>query len=669
MEKLDGKTRDVVQDNIEKLKQLFPEVFTEEKIDFEKLQLVLGENIETEKERYEFTWNGKTEAIQLAQKQSTGTLRPCKEESVDWDTTENLYIEGDNLEVLRLLQNSYRNKVKMIYIDPPYNTGKDFVYKDNFHDNVKNYKESMDESYKSNAETNGRYHTDWLNMMYPRLKIAKNFLRDDGVIIIHIDEHEEKNLIVIMNEIYGEHNHLGNVIWDKLNPKGDSTDISVQHETIVCYAKNKIEFAKAGGIKREKPIANKMLEKAEELFSKLGTEYIPEELLKVSRKYSIPDEFLFKHRKIHNLESINSDYLKWIKGQENITGGEAGYSKIDEYGNVYQTVSMAWPNNKKAPDDYFIPLIHPTTGKECPIPAKGWRNPSRTMKKLLDNNEIVFGIDESTQPRRKYLLKNNIIENFPSVIPFGASDANFFKGINLSFDNPKPYKLAMQLISSVSDENDLILDFFSGSATSAQAVMELNLLDSKKRGFIQVQLPEILNVKSDMYKSGFRTITEIGKERIRRAGQKIKEDNRDKEGIEDLDIGFKVFKLDETNLKIWDEEVKDIEDNLLFFESAVKEGRSQEDVLYEILLKYGLDLTLPIEEEKIGEVTAFSVGLGYLIVCLDKNLSTNDIERLISNYPDCERMVFLDNGFATDEVKINAEQILKRNGVQDIRVI
>lgn len=252
MEKLDGKTRDVVQDNIEKLKQLFPEVFTEEKIDFEKLQLTLGEHIETEKERYEFTWNGKTEAIQLAQKQSTGTLRPCKEESVDWDTTENLYIEGDNLEVLRLLQNSYRNKVKMIYIDPPYNTGKDFVYKDNFHDNVKNYKESMDESYKSNAETNGRYHTDWLNMMYPRLKLAKGLLKDDGVIFISIDDNEVANLKKICDEIFGDLNFAGIISWDKKR-KGSflSKNIISMTEYCLVYCKDISEAKIVGGVADE----------------------------------------------------------------------------------------------------------------------------------------------------------------------------------------------------------------------------------------------------------------------------------------------------------------------------------------------------------------------------------------------------------------------------------
>lgn len=609
MEKLDGKTRDVVQDNIEKLKQLFPEVFTEEKIDFEKLQLTLGEHIETEKERYEFTWNGKTEAIQLAQKQSTGTLRPCKEESVDWDTTQNLYIEGDNLEVLRLLQNSYRNKVKMIYIDPPYNTGKDFVYKDNFHDNVNNYKESMDESYKSNAETNGRYHTDWLNMMYPRLKLAKSLLKDDGVIFISIDDNEVHNLRKICDEIYGEDNFVSEIIWEKkFSPQNDAKYFSTNHEQLLCYAKHKNNFKR------------NLLPMTQEQ----------------QDRYRNPD---------------NDERGPWMSSD----------------------LSVATYN-----EQYDYPIKTPSGIVVNPSAGRCWNTNKEKLQELIDDNRIWFGTSGNNVPRIKRFLSEVQEGTVPISLWYhkevghtqsASQDLKKLFDDNKLFDFPKPIELIKKCIFLGSSNDDIILDFFSGSSTAAHATIEINMEEDTARKFIMIQIPEQIDKKSVTYKAGYKTICEIGKERIRRAGQKIKEENKDKEGIEDLDIGFKVFKLDETNLKIWDEEVEDIEENLLFFEGAVKEGRSQEDVLYEILLKYGLDLTLPIEEEKVGDVTAFSVGLGYLVVCLDQNLSITDIEELVKNYPDCERMVFLDNGFATDEVKINAEQILKRNGVQDIRVI
>lgn len=614
MEKLDGKTMDVIQTNIEKLKQLFPEVFTEEKIDFEKLQLTLGEHVETEKERYQFTWNGKTEAIQMAQKQSTGTLRPCKEESVDWDTTQNLYIEGDNLEVLRLLQNSYRNKVKMIYIDPPYNTGRDFVYKDNFRDNVKNYKEKMDESYKSNPETNGRYHTDWLNMMYPRLKLAKSILKDDGVIFISIDENEESNLSKICDEIFGEHNFIVSIIWQsKVSPSNDAKYFSSDHEYILCYAKNKENF------------------------------------------------------KLRRLER---------------TDKQKDYYKNPDSDNRGPWNSVAYTCNKSKEErpNLFYSISNPNTGERIyPKETAVWAFSKEQTEKFIKEKRFYWGKDgTSKSPRYKKFLSEagNVvprsIQFYNDVGHTQEATKELSEIIPASgFLYPKPTRLIKRLIELSVEPNEeaIILDFFAGSGSTAHALLNMNNEDNGSRKFIMVQIPEVIEVKSTTYKAGYKNICEIGKERIRRAGQKIKEENKGKEGIKDLDIGFKVFKMDETNLKIWDEEAEDIEDNLLFFEGAVKEGRSKEDVLYEILLKYGLDLTVPIEEEKVGDITAFSVGMGYLVVCLDKNLSTKDIEQLVSNYPDCERMVFLDNGFATDEVKINAEQILKRNGVQDIRVI
>jgi adenine-specific DNA-methyltransferase len=667
LQKLEGRTFNVVQDNVEKLKDLFPEVFTEDKVDIDKLRIALGENVEKEKERYEFSWNGKTEAIQLAQKQTTGTLRPCKKDSVNWDNTQNLYIEGDNLEVLRIIQNSYRNKVKIIYIDPPYNTGKDFVYKDNFHDNVKSYKELMSENYKSNAETNGRYHTDWLNMMYPRLKVAKNLLKEDGVLLIHIDEHEVNNLTIVCNEIFGEHNSLGSIIWDKRNPKGDATGVSYQHETILLYAKNKVCFNENQYLKRPKSNAEKILKKASELYSKLDKVDFPNDVKEIIKRYKL-DKVDFNNMKMkYSLEDINLEFKQWIQAQDDLSGGEAAYQNIDEKGEVFRPVSMAWPNKKKAPDDYFIPLIHPITQKACPVPNRGWRNPPITMSKLLSEDKIIFGVDETTIPNRKYLLKEHMFENVPSIIRYGASDDALFSTFKLTFDNPKPYKFVTNLISYFVQADDYVIDFFSGSATTAHAVMELNAKDQGNRRFIMVQLPELVDEKSETYKAGYANICEIGKERIRLSRKKVIEENKDKIDVDKLDLGFKVFKLDDTNLKVWDEESLNLEKSLLDFVEPVKENRTQEDVVYEVLLKYGIDLTVPIEETLISGKTLFSVGMGYLLICLERDLTLKQIEEMAKHQP--ARIVFYDEGFKDDTVRTNAQQILKRYGVEDIRVI
>jgi len=334
---LKGNSKDIVAENIQQLKELFPTVFAEGSIDFDKLKAVLGEYVDDDEERYNFTWWGKSQALRLAQTPSTGTLRPCPEESKDWDTTQNLYIEGDNLEVLKLLQKTYHNKVKMIYIDPPYNTGNDFVYPDDYRDNLQNYLEITEQvssegrRTSTNAETSGRYHTNWLNMMYPRLRLARNLLTASGVILINIDEHEVTNLQKLMQEIYGEDNDLGVIIWDKRNPKGDAKGISVQHESILVYAKNRAELLGNENIVRSKPNAVAILKKASAYFKKIGAGY--------------------------SLDDANSDFSTWLRSQNNFSGGEKAYNQIDKAGNVFQSVSMAWPNKKKAPKDYFIPLV------------------------------------------------------------------------------------------------------------------------------------------------------------------------------------------------------------------------------------------------------------------------------------------------------------------------
>lgn len=632
MEKMDGKTMDIVAENVGKLKELFPEAFTEGKVDFDALKEVLGTFVDDRDERYSFTWNGKSKARMIAQTPSTGTLRPCREESVDWDSTQNIFIEGDNLEVLKLLQKSYHKKVKMIYIDPPYNTGKDFVYKDNFKDNIKNYKEITGQvdgegrNLSNNPETSGRYHTDWLNMMYPRLKLARNLLKDDGVMVIHIDENEYPNLEKMLSEIFGEENNLGTIVWDKRNPKGKVAGVAQQHELLSIYSKSKNSFKELCELKRPKENAQQMLKKAATLIRNAG---------EVN-------------------ETVRSEFKKWIAGK-NFSGGEKAYNLIDDKGKVYQSVSMAAPDKPETRS--HRPLMHPMTNKPCPVPEKGWRYPDISMDELLKSGEILFGADETTQPRRKYLLKENLYENVPSLLYFGGSD----DALGLPFDNPKPVLVAKKLLESVCKADDTILDFFAGSGTTAHAVLDQNL-DGNNRKFIAVQIPEpIYNNKQ------FQFVSDITKVRIRRSAAKIKEENPEYDG----DLGFKVFKLDSTNIKPWEVDFDLTERTLEDFISNIKTDRREEDVLYEILLKYGLDLTLPISERTIAGKKVFDIGMGALIICLADAISLEVVEGIAKLKdelnPEIMRVVFKDSGFKDDVVKTNAVQILKQAGIVDIR--
>ncbi|WP_138859795.1 site-specific DNA-methyltransferase [Exiguobacterium mexicanum] len=631
MQKLEGRTFNVVQDNIEKLKELFPEIFTENKVDIDKLRLALGENVEKEKERYEFTWNGKTEAIQLSQKQTTGTLIPSKEESVNWDTTQNLYIEGDNLEVLRVLQNSYRNKVKMIYIDPPYNTGNDFVYEDDFSDNIKNYKKNIQENMKSNPETNGRYHTDWLNLMYPRLRLARNLLREDGSIFISIDDNELTNLRKLCDEVFGEENLFAQIIVQS-NKRGQTyKQVSKTHEYLLIYTKkNETEFNE--------------LPKSEEnsdlnLEDNIG-------------KFNIR-ELRNRNPKFGKFNRPNLFYPFYVNTKN-----------LDKDG--------FYPVSLEKSDEYNIEVY--------PFNSSGIESCWRWGKTLSNDNIQTNTLMSNLVAKRKNDGNYNIYEKYRKSTYKPKSiwdDIGFITekgtvelgkiGLSSYFDFPKPIDLLKQALLIGTNKDDIILDFFSGSGTTAHAVMQLNSEDEGNRRFIMVQLPELMDEKSVAFKDGFKNICDVGKERIRRAGGKIVEENKDKKGIENLDIGFRVFKLDETNLKLWDEESINLEKNLLDLVEPVKEGRSQEDVVYEILLKYGIELTVPIEETKIAGKNIYFVGMGYLLICLERDLTLEHIEEMAKQKP--ARIVFYDEGFKDDTVRTNAQQILKRYGVEDIRVI
>ncbi|MDO9268904.1 MAG: site-specific DNA-methyltransferase [Methylobacter sp.] len=615
----DGSSLNIVETNIDKLKTLFPDIFSEGKIDFDKLRETLGDRMETQEERYNFSWNGKTIARRIAQTPSTGTLRPCKEESKNWDATQNLFIEGDNLEVLKLLQKSYHKQVKMIYIDPPYNTGKEFIYPDNYKDNLDTYlqytnqKDSEGRKFGTNPDTSGRYHTNWLNMMYPRLKLARNLLRDDGVIFISIDDNEVANLRKICDEIFGEENFIAEFIWEKRTNRENRKVVSSRHDYIICYCKNMI-------------------------YSERSLSQLP-----------------MTEKALSSYKNLDNDQRgRWKSDPATAQAG---------HGTKGQFYVLTSPNGKE----------HHLESGRC------WLYTKEAMSEAISEERIWFGKDGNGVPRIKTYLEAKERGLTPESIWF-AEDAttneiakNQLKELFDSksvFETPKPIDL-IKLVTRLSAEDGIILDFFSGSCTTAHAVMAINAENNGKRKFIMVQLPEACDEKSEAFKAGYKTIADIGKERIRRAGEKILQDNTDNDNIENMDIGFKVFKLDSSNIKPWDADFDNLEDTLLNIVDNIKEDRSEDDVLYEILLKYGLDLTVPIEERQINSKTVYSIGLGALVICLDDAINLDVVEgigRLKEELdPEVMRVVFKDSGFQDDVVKTNAIQILRKYGIHDVK--
>ena len=679
---------DIVADNLERLKGLFPEAFTEGKVDFDVLRQLLGDAVDNGEEKYGLNWHGKRRARQLALIPSTGTLRPCPEDSVDWETTRNLMIEGDNLEVLKLLQKSYAGKVKLIYIDPPYNTGKDFVYPDNYRDSIGNYLAITGQveiasgvRLSSNSETSGRYHTNWLNMMYPRMKLARNLLSQDGALLCHMDEHEQSGLEKIIEEIFGRENLLGMIVWDKRNPKGDATGIAYQHEVLFLVAKDKRAFVSSTPLQREKANATLILKKARELLSLRGKTALPDELRACVKRFGLPKSLLKKHEQVVDLAMINNDFSNWIKKQ-GFSGGEAAYNKIDEAGEVFRLVSMAWPNKRTAPDDYFRPLKHPTTGLDCPVPKRGWRNPPATMKRLQVEGEIVFGKDHTTQPQRKYLLRSNLNENFPSVLSYGGSDDDLLDSLGIPFDTAKPVEVARQIVAALSDRDSIVLDYFAGSGTVGHAVMLQNEIDEGLRRYILIQLPETIDIQKKEHASLARffarenkprNVAEITKERLRRAA---KETTRKENPNYTADLGFRVFRLDTSNIRVWNPNPEDLDGALLSALNHIEHERTEQDILYELLLKLGLDLCVPIEARTIVGKSVHSVGSGTLIACLDEAISRDDAEPLAEGIADWHdavapagdsTVVFRDSAFADDVAKTNLAEILKQRGLGNVR--
>ena len=611
MKKLTGESMNITEENLKAMQQLFPEAFEEGKIDFDVLRQLLGDFVDDEQERYSFKWNGKGKALRLSQTPSMGTLRPCKEESKDWDNTENLYIEGDNLEVLKLLQKSYYGKVKMIYIDPPYNTGGDFVYKDNFHDNIQNYKEITGQvdgegnKIDTNTESNGRFHTDWLNMMYPRLIVARNLLAEDGVIFISIDEHEGYNLRSICEDVFGSNNYFGDLVWESttqpINAGMARFGLQKKTEMILMYGKNKSKIEK---------------------FCLECTGELPQ----------------YPHK------------------------GKYGPCRFEII-------------EKSDAGDYNRPTMKFTILGQNPREGKRWQIGKETAEKLEDEGklEIIDGIvkkavyPEDELDKIKYApFWSLFLADSVGTAQNGKDELVKLMKAALGFDTVKPVSLIKQLMKYMGD-NFIVLDFFSGSATTAHAVMDLNAEDGGHRKFIMVQLPEPINEKSDAYTAGYKNICEIGKERIRRAGDKIKAEVGDKAA--DLDIGFKVFKLDSSNLQKWNPQPDDLVMTLQQATDNFLPDRTEQDVLYEIMLKMGLELTCQIEEEQAAGETVYIIGGGALMICLGQNITTAVAEAVVKLHEEYEselwQVVFRDTGFASDMDKTNVKETLKAAGLDE----
>ena len=608
---MDGLSMNIEQTNLDKLRSVFPECVSEGKLDIDKLLSLCGEYIDNDFEKYKFEWKGKADCLRLAQKRSTGTLRPCPEESVDWDTTQNLYIEGDNLEVLKLLQTAYYRKVKMIYIDPPYNTGNDFVYADDFADPMARYKEVTQQTTKSNPETMGRYHTNWLNMMYPRLRLAANLLRDDGVIFISIDDVEIDNLKKLCNEIFGEENFVAQFIWQSRQNKDNRniTGVSIDHEYVVCYTKQ------------------------------------------------------FGHRVFRGTDRKTEQY----KNPDNDPRGP------------WTSANMVGLATADARPNLHYDLINPADGRNYGCPEKGWRYDRNTMNRLIQEGRIIWPDNPDGRPRKKSFL-NELSDNLPgfsSVFSTGVYTNTATKEIGglfnkYLFDFPKPVEVIKQLVSQVSNTDDIILDFFSGSATTAHAVMQLNAEDGGNRRFILVQLPELCDEKSEAYKAGYKNICEIGKERIRRAGKKILEEHAQVTMAEDkqpLDVGFRVFKLDTSNLETWDATPIENEQLDLLYQRMnsmihrVKPERTDLDMIYEIMLKLGVPLTYSVTPFSINNKTVYGVGDDcLLLVCLAEDVQPEDVEQMTEYAP--AKIIISRDSFADDTAMANAYYILRDHGIE-----
>ena len=652
MEKMRMESVDMTAQNIEKIGALFPNCITEtvdengkpkKAINFELLKQMLSGDVIEGSEAYEFTWVGKKAAIVEANKPIRKTLRPCKEESVNWDTTENLYIEGDNLEVLKLLQESYLGAVKMIYIDPPYNTGNDFIYRDDFKQSADEYEEDLgvyDEDGNrmfKNTDSNGRFHSDWCSMIYSRLMLARNLLSQDGVLCISIDDNEVDNLRKICDEVMGESCFVDCITWNKRVPKNDNKGIGNIHEYILVYVKD------------------------------------PQSMRQfVMLKDGVDDVFDFidtlKKKKVPISEAEKE--LKQYYNKKGYDRGITLYCNLDDNYEPWGKINMSWPNADTFGPRYDV--LHPKTQKPTKVPDRGWRWNETTLSSQLDYTNtkerydgsfvcggLWFAKDENTQPSSIKYLKDVSKMLLRSIISLksdgGIEVEKIFDGKSY-FSYPKPVSLLRLLIGSLDEKEGIYMDFFSGSATTAQAIMQLNEEDNGSRKFIMVQFPEEVDKNSEAMKAGLNTLCEIGKERIRRVGKRIKEDNPLL--TQNLDTGFRVFKLDDTNMNDVYYSADEYSQGMLsMLESNVKADRTDLDLLFGCLLEWGLPLSLPYTSEQIEGCTVHTYNDGDLIACFDENIPDSVIKTIAKKQP--LRAVFRDSSFADSPSKINVGEVFK----------
>lgn len=662
----EAQSANLVADNLAQLKTLFPDLVTEgpsgSAINVDVLKALVGDATVTDaEEKYGLNWHGKRAARQLALTPSTGTLRPCPGESVDWDITKNLMIEGDNLEVLKLLQKSYAGKVKLVYLDPPYNTGSDFVYPDSFQDSVTNYLRITGQieggtPISSNTESSGRFHTTWLNMIYPRVKLAWNFLRADGFLLVSIDDKELAHLRMVLNELCGEENFIATLVFDR-NRKNDAKFVSSGHEYMVLYAKNK-QLLTELEIRLRAPKDG--VDEVREIFADL-------------RKQHADDWAAI-------LAGLKEHYSTFVEDDPRLPLSR--FTKVDEKGPYRDDGDPSWPGG--GGPRYDVP--HPVTGKLCTVPSRGWVWPTyERMKQEIDAGKIVFGEDEKRIPSIRRNLFEKDEQVMRSVIFSYAQKASqdfaaIFDG-KAVFQNPKSFRDMHRLVSYFTEPGDIVLDFFAGSGTTGHGAMLASTEAQPSRRFILVQLPEPLDPsdKDQRLAAEFcdsigkpRTIAELTKERLRRAGKTVRAENPLFVG----DVGFRVFKLDSSNIRAWNPGAAGMAETLLAHAEHLMPGRSDDDVLAEILLKLGLDLCVPVQARTVAGKRLQSIAGGVLITCLDPQIQTGDVEPLAQGIVAWHKelapagdttCVFRDSAFTDDVAKTNTAAILEQHGIANVR--
>lgn len=635
IKKIDLKSMNIKEEQKEKLKQVFPEVFNEEKIDFEKLKLSLGENIDTGKERYGMSWPGKAQAIRVAQLPSDATLKPDKEASVDFDKTKNLFIEGDNLEVLKLLQKSYFGKIKMIYLDPPYNTGKEFIYPDKYEEGLQTYLQYTGQvdiegkKFSTNVETDGRFHSKWMNMMWPRLFLARNLLTEDGAIFISIDNHELNNLRKICDEVFGEENHLGIIsVVNNLKGRSDDEHIATANEFLLVYAKNEDLYEMKGFPLSEEDIAEYDLEDDYGKYKEIGFRKTG----KGWRREDRPNMYYPIYFDITTGEISIEKKQNWLEILPLTKTGEDGrwrWGKDTFVDNYKKDISIREVRGGKYTVFTRMRLNIINEEERTLLPKTIWIDPKYDTAKGSKELKELFGTS------KEY------------------------------FENPKPLLFLKDIIMISTERDDCVLDFFVGSGTTAHAVMALNAEDGGNRKYIISQLPEFTKEDSEAYKDGYKNIAKIGEERIRRAGKKILEEYKEKEGfdVEKFDKGFRVFKLDKSNFTVWDGDVSDDLQKKLELHVNNTDPTSEEgDILYEILVKAGFELTERVEEIKIDGRKVYSISSGQLLICLDKKIDKDFVRSLAEKKP--KQFICLNSSFKEDADLTNTAKILENNQIE-----